>query len=58
MNHHILPEDMAVLLSTLGCLLKTREDRFALGAERTRQLVEGRRTVGVAEKVPANAVAS
>jgi len=58
MNHHTLPEDMAVLLTTLGCLLKTREDRFALGAERARQLVEGRRTVGVAEKAPANVVAS
>lgn len=58
MNHHTLPEDMAVLLTTLGCLLKTREDRFALGAERARQLVEGRRTVGVAEKTPANAVAT
>lgn len=58
MNHHTLPEDMAVLLTTLGCLLKTREDRFALGADRARQLVEGRRTVGVAEKAPANAAAS
>jgi len=58
MNHHTLPEDMAVLLTTLGCLLKTREDRFALGTDRARQLVEGRRTVGVAEKVPAHAVAS
>ena len=58
MNHHTLPEDMTVLLTTLGCLLKTREDRFALGTDRARQLVEGRRTVGVAEKTPANAVAS
>ena len=58
MNHHTLPEDMAVLLTTLGCLLKTREDRFALGTDRARQLIEGRRTVGVAEKTPANAVAS
>lgn len=58
MNHHTLPEDMTVLLTTLGCLLKTREDRFALGTDRARQLVEGRRTVGVAEKAPANAVAS
>jgi MoxR-like ATPase len=58
MNHHTLPEDMAVLLTTLGCLLKTREDRFALGTDRARQLVEGRRTVGVAEKAPANAAAS
>ncbi|MEW6478302.1 MAG: MoxR family ATPase [Pseudomonadota bacterium] len=58
MNHHALPEDMAVLLATLGCLLKTREDRFALGTDRARQLIEGRRTVGVAEKAPANAAAS
>ena len=58
MNHHTLPEDMAVLLTTLGCLLKTREDRFALGTDRARQLIEGRRTVGVAEKTPANAAAS
>ncbi len=58
MNHHALPEDMAVLLTTLGCLLKTREDRFALGTDRARQLIEGRRTVGVAEKAPANAAAS
>ncbi len=58
MNHHTLPEDMAVLLTTLGCLLKTREDRFALGTDRARQLAEGRRTVGVAEKAPANAAAS
>ncbi len=55
MHHHALPEDMAVLLTTLSCLLKTREDRFGLGADRARQLVEGRRTVGVAEKAPANA---
>ena len=58
MNHHTLPEDMTVLLTTLGCLLKTREDRFALGAEWARQLVEGRRTAGVTEKTPVNAAAS
>ncbi|TNF62310.1 MAG: MoxR family ATPase [Burkholderiales bacterium] len=58
MNHHTLPEDMAVLLTTLGCLLKTREDRFLLGTDRARQLVEGRRSVGVAEKTPASAAAS
>ena len=45
-----LPEDMGALLLTLGCLLKTREDRFMLTAERSRQLIEGRRSVGVAEK--------
>lgn len=51
LNQHTLPEDAAVLLTTLGCLLKTREDRFLITADRVRQLVEGRRTVGVAEKV-------
>jgi MoxR-like ATPase len=50
LDHHSLPEDMSAVLGTLGCLLKTREDRFAMGAERLRQLVEGRRSVGVAEK--------
>lgn len=45
-----LPEDPHGLMQTLGCLLKTREDRFQLGPERVRQLIEGRRTVGVAEK--------
>lgn len=58
LNHHALPEDMAVLLTTLGCLLKTREDRFQLGADRARQLIEGRRTVGVAEQVTSNAAAT
>ena len=57
MNRHALPEDMAMLLTTLGCLLKTREDRFALGADRARQLIEGRRSVGVAEKAPSHAAA-
>ena len=54
MNHRLLPEDVTVLLTTLGCLLKTREDRFALGADRARQIIEGRRAVGVAEKSPDN----
>jgi MoxR-like ATPase len=49
MQHTHLPEDMAAVLGTLGCLLKTREDRFVMGSDRLRQLVEGRRTVGVAE---------
>ncbi len=53
LNQHTVPEDTAVLLTTLGCLLKTREDRFLLTAERAVQLVEGRRTVGVAEKTDA-----
>jgi MoxR-like ATPase len=45
-----LPDDPEALTATLGCLLKTREDRFQLGPERVRQLIEGRRA-GVAEKV-------
>jgi len=49
MQHSHLPEDMASVLGTLGCLLKTREDRFSMSSDRLRQLVEGRRTVGVAE---------
>lgn len=53
LSQHTLPEDTAVLLSTLGCLLKTREDHFMLTGERARQLVEGRRSVGVAEKTDA-----
>jgi MoxR-like ATPase len=49
LKHQRLPEDMSSVLGTLGCLLKTREDRFLLNPERLRQLVEGRRSVGVAE---------
>lgn len=45
-----LPDDPAALAGTLACLLKTREDRFQIGDERVRQLIEGRRSVGVAEK--------
>lgn len=45
-----LPGDAAALAPTLGCLLKTREDRFQLSADRVRQLTEGRRVVGVAER--------
>jgi MoxR-like ATPase len=47
-----LPDDPAALTGTLACLLKTREDRFQFGEERVRQLIEGRRSVGVAEKAP------
>lgn len=50
LGQHALPEEMGVLLSTLGCLVKTREDRFLLSADRALQLIEGRRSVGVAEK--------
>jgi MoxR-like ATPase len=45
-----VPDDAALLDLTLGCLLKTRDDRFQLTPERVRQLREGRRSVGVADK--------
>jgi MoxR-like ATPase len=45
-----LPDDGQALAATLACLVKTREDRFQLGEDRVRQLLEGRRAVGVAEK--------
>lgn len=45
-----LPDDPQGLMHTLGCLLKTRDDRFQLTPERLRQLIEGRRSVGVAER--------
>ncbi len=47
-----LPDDPQLLASTLACLVKTRADRFQLGDDRVRQLLEGRRSVGVAEKAP------
>jgi MoxR-like ATPase len=42
-----LPEDPETILRTLICLLKTRDDRFQIGAERVRALAEGPRA-GVA----------
>ena len=45
-----LPDDPGALMATLACLLKTRDDRFQLGEDRVRQLIEGGRSVGVAEK--------
>ncbi|MCU0813654.1 MAG: MoxR family ATPase [Burkholderiaceae bacterium] len=47
-----LPDDPQAWLGTLGCLLKTREDRFQLGADEVRRIAEGRRR-GVAEKTTA-----
>lgn len=52
-----LPEDPHALAATLACLLKTREDRFQFGEDRVRQLIEGRRAVGVAEKAPQSTAA-
>jgi len=48
LHPHALPEDMTVLLGTLGCLLKTREDRFLVDAERLRHIAEGPHQTGVA----------
>jgi MoxR-like ATPase len=48
-----LPDDPQGLMQTLGCLLKTRDDRFQIGPDRVRHLIEGRRSVGVAEKATA-----
>ena len=31
------------MMATLACLLKTKEDRFQLNAERILQLIEGRK---------------
>jgi MoxR-like ATPase len=47
-----LPDDAQALAGTLACLLKTRADRFQLDAVRIQQLLEGRRSVGVAENAP------
>jgi MoxR-like ATPase len=50
--HHLkqlqLPDEPEALLKTMGCLLKTRDDRFQIGADRLRQLAEGPRSTGVA----------
>jgi MoxR-like ATPase len=53
-----LPEDPESLLRTLSCLLKTREDRFQIGADRLRQLAEGPRGVGLGAGVAAGLGAS
>jgi hypothetical protein len=37
----------------MSCLLKTREDRFQIGADRLRQLAEGPRGVGLGAGVAA-----
>ncbi len=53
LGHAALPDDPHALTHTLACLLKTREDRFQLGPDRVRQLLEGRNrqaSAGVAVK--------
>jgi MoxR-like ATPase len=52
LDFHALPDDPQALAGTLACLIKTREDRFQLDAVQLRRLIEGRRSVGVAERAP------
>jgi len=42
LGHAAMPDDPHALTHTLACLLKTRDDRFQLGPDRVRQLLEGR----------------
>ncbi|MEY2993980.1 MAG: hypothetical protein RL357_915 [Pseudomonadota bacterium] len=48
LNVHLSTDDTASILTTMGCLLKTREDRFQHGADSVRALLEGKRHQGVA----------
>lgn len=48
LHHQALPDDALVLISTLGCVLKTREDRFKIGEEEVRALLTTPANVGVA----------
>jgi MoxR-like ATPase len=50
LGHRQLPDDPAAFEHTLACLLKTREDRFQMGSDKLRQVLEGRRHEGVAVK--------
>jgi MoxR-like ATPase len=43
LGHRELPDDPAALAHTLACLVKTRDDLFQLGADKLRQVLEGRR---------------
>jgi MoxR-like ATPase len=58
LGHHSLPDDPHGILPTLGCLLKTKEDRFQFNAERVLQLIEGKKAhqtgVAAAMKPAAN----
>ena len=48
LNHHALPDDLLTLVSTLGCVLKTREDRLKIGADEVRAILEQQDIAGVA----------
>jgi MoxR-like ATPase len=43
-----MPQDVAVVMQAMACLLKTREDAFMLGPERLQQLIERTTPSGVA----------
>jgi MoxR-like ATPase len=43
-----MPEDIAVVMQAMACLLKTREDAFMLSPERLQQLIERTTPSGVA----------
>jgi len=43
-----MPQDIAVVMQAMACLLKTREDAFMLGPERLQQLIERTTPSGVA----------
>ncbi len=42
LNFKVLPDDPTGLMATLGCLLKTREDRFQMNPQRIMRLLDGR----------------
>lgn len=48
LNIHLSTDETEAILTTMGCLLKTREDRFQTNADSTRALLEGNRHHGVA----------
>lgn len=50
LGHRALPDDPQALTHTLACLLKTREDHFQLDPQRLQQLLDDRRSAGVAIK--------
>ncbi len=55
LDRRTLPDDPAMLMDTLGCLLKTREDRFAVESTRLLALLEdaSARQTGVSEAMRA-----
>jgi MoxR-like ATPase len=48
LHPHSMPQDIAVVMQAMACLLKTREDAFMLSPERLQQLIERTTPSGVA----------